>query len=69
MSNARLNQKLINARRKKHWSQEDVAGMLEVAPSTMRRWETEGKRPQPYHRKNLCDLFGMSEEELGIQRK
>lgn len=66
MSNARLNQKLINARRKKHWSQEDVAGMLEVAPSTMRRWETEGKRPQPYHRKNLCDLFGMSEEELGI---
>lgn len=62
-----LNEKLIQARLRKGWTQEEACEQVGVP--NVRSWqrrETEGVVPSPYFRKRLCEVFGLSLEELGI---
>jgi transcriptional regulator with XRE-family HTH domain len=66
MEEKRPNYLLIFARHEKGWTQEEVAGQIEVTSSTIRRWEREGVFPEPIHLRKLVKLFGKSEQELGF---
>src|SRR5437868_622898 len=59
------NELLTKARDKRRWTQLELAEKLGVAESTVRRWE-RGYAPSRRLRSRLCDLFGMTAEELGI---
>ncbi len=62
-----LNEKLIQARLRKGWTQEEACEQVGVPNvRSWQRWETEGVVPSPYFRKRLCEVFGLSLEELGI---
>jgi transcriptional regulator with XRE-family HTH domain/tetratricopeptide (TPR) repeat protein len=59
---------LVEARMRKGWSQEDLAAKMEVRRSTVSEWERGVKAPYPTHVQRLCEIFGMTPEELGIAR-
>lgn len=58
--------RLMQARLKREWSQQDVATQLGIIPLTVSRWERGVVKPRRYYRTLLCDLFHMSAEELGF---
>ena len=60
------NLKLRNARRRNNWKQQDVADRIGTTPLSVGRWERGEAFPSAYYRKQLCDLFRMSPEELGF---
>ena len=52
-------------RKKRGWSQEDLARLIEVSLSTVQRWESKGAKPARHSRKELARLFlenGLSEK-------
>lgn len=57
---------LVEARRRKGWSQEDLAEKLEVRRSTVSEWERGVTSPYPTHIQRLCEVFSMTPEELGL---
>jgi transcriptional regulator with XRE-family HTH domain len=57
---------LIVARERLHLSQEEVGRKLGVSKSTVYRWEKKGDVPQPYHIRQLCELYAMSARDLGF---
>jgi transcriptional regulator with XRE-family HTH domain len=57
---------LVEARLRRGWSQEDLAAKIEVRRSTVSEWERGVKAPYPTHVKRLCEVFGMTPEELGL---
>ncbi|MBV8695370.1 MAG: tetratricopeptide repeat protein, partial [Ktedonobacteraceae bacterium] len=64
---------LTQARLARRWSQQEVADKLGTTHVNVSRWERGLTRPGPYFRNRLCNLFGMTEEELelgpaGMQR-
>lgn len=65
---ATANRRLISARERRGWTQAEVAAALGVSELTVGRWERGETFPHPYHRKKLCELFGKSEQELGVSR-
>jgi transcriptional regulator with XRE-family HTH domain len=60
------NRKLRNARIGNNWTQQDVADRIGTTPLSVGRWERGEAFPSAYYRQQLCDLFGMSSEELGF---
>jgi transcriptional regulator with XRE-family HTH domain len=60
------NLKLRNARMRNNWKQQDVADRIGTTPLSVGRWERGEAFPSAYYRQQLCDLFGMSLEELGL---
>jgi transcriptional regulator with XRE-family HTH domain len=57
---------LIAARERQHLSQQEVAEKLGVSKSAVHRWEKKGDVPQPYHIRQLCDLYSMTARDLGF---
>src|SRR5713101_7904713 len=53
-------------REKRGWSQADLAEKVQSDFKTIYRWETGKSVPHPLHRQKICELFGMSAEELGL---
>lgn len=53
-------------RRSAGYTQDELAKLLEVAPSTLRRWEAGETAPGPYHLAKVCQLLRTSPERLGF---
>src|SRR6266581_4174238 len=66
MEEKRPNLKLRNARTRNNWKQQDVADRIGATALSVGRWERGEAFPSAYYRQQLCDLFGMSLEELGF---
>jgi transcriptional regulator with XRE-family HTH domain len=60
------NVKLRNARIDNNWTQQDVADRVGVTPLTVGRWERGEVFPTAHYRQRLCEVFGISLEELGL---
>jgi len=52
-----LQEKVKALRKKKGWSQEDLAREIDVSLSTVQRWEKRGAKPVRHARKELERLF------------
>lgn len=57
-----LREKVKELRKKKGWSQEDMAHEVGVSLSTVQRWERQGGKPTRLARRELRRLF----QETGI---
>lgn len=57
-----LKEKIKKLRRKKDWTQEDLAREISVSLSTVQRWEKQGGQPTRLARRELTALF----REAGI---
>jgi putative transcriptional regulator len=53
----RLSEKLKELRKKKGWTQEDMAREIHVSLSTVQRWEKKGGEPTKLARRELRRLF------------
>jgi len=53
-------------REKRGWSQADLAEKVQSDFKTVYRWEAGKSVPHPFHRQKICELFGISAEELGL---
>src|SRR5689334_16283232 len=67
--NDERNHKFTQARKYRNWKQSDIADELDVDVRTVGRWETGKTYPSPYAMRQICKLFGMSEEELGFVKQ
>ena len=59
-----LGQRLIELRKAKHLSQEEVAEKLNVTRQTISKWETNQRSPEFDKILPLCELFEISTDEL-----
>ena len=59
-----LGEKLLSYRKKKGLSQEEVADILHVTRQTVSKWETDQSTPDFDKVVPICDLYGVSTEEL-----
>ena len=59
-------ERLIAERLRRRWTQLEVADHLGTTPGNVSRWERGITSPGPYFRSRLCELFGMSAQELGL---
>lgn len=64
-----LGQRLIELRKEKHLSQEEVAEKLNVTRQTVSKWETDQSSPDFDKIVPLCELFEISTDELVTGRK
>jgi peptide/nickel transport system substrate-binding protein len=62
------NERLRRARSLKGWSQADLAEQVGTSFEIVSRWERGVTAPSPYYRERLCDVLGLSAEELGLLR-
>ena len=53
----RLSEKVKELRKKKGWSQEDLAREIDVSLSAVQRWEKKGGKPTRLARRELRKLF------------
>lgn len=53
-------------RKRRGWSQEDLASELGIDVKTVRRWESGERVPHPYNRPPLFTLFGKDAETFGL---
>ncbi len=53
-------------RQARGWTQTDLAGRLQIAPSTVANWEQRRAWPQPATLLRLADLFGVSVEAIAF---
>ena len=61
------NEKLKRERLRRHWTHAQLAELLAIAdPRTISRWERGVDHSKPALRQKLCEVFGKSEEELGL---
>lgn len=60
---------IAQERRKKNWTQKQLAEMIGVANSTLNQWETGLRRPNIDMLIRLTEIFGCTADELlGISR-
>ena len=59
-----LGERLINLRKEKHLSQEELAEKLGVTRQTISKWETEESKPDFDKIIPLCMVLGISSDEL-----
>lgn len=64
-----LGEKLYELRKEKNLSQEEVADRLNVTRQTVSKWETNQSTPDFDKIVPLCELFGISTEELLTGKK
>lgn len=57
---------LIEERKRRQWSQQEMADLLGTTQHTVSRWERGASAPGPYFRTKLCALFGKTAQELGL---
>ena len=57
-----LSEKVKELRKKKGWTQEDLAREIDISLSTVQRWERKGGKPTRLARRALNKLF----QEAGI---
>lgn len=62
------NQRLVDERHQRHWSQQEVADRVGTTPVNVSRWERGVTVPDSYFRYQICSLFEKTAEELGLQR-
>ncbi|WP_158840547.1 helix-turn-helix domain-containing protein [Saccharothrix deserti] len=58
--------RFASARRAAGYTQERLAGVLGVDPSTVRRWEAGDSEPLPHVRRKLAELLTVSPDELAF---
>lgn len=58
--------RLVGERLKRNWSQSYVAIKCDVDQGTVSRWERDISMPTGESRRRLCELFGMTGKELGL---
>lgn len=64
-----MNSRLKEERRRHGWRVGYVAEQCGVAgEKTIRRWENGMASPSPANMRRLCTLFGMTAEELGLNK-
>ena len=59
-----LGERLVNLRKQKHLSQEEVAYKLNVTRQTVSKWELDQSTPDFDKVVPLCELYGISTDEL-----
>lgn len=57
---------LTEERKRRGWSQREVADLLGTTQHNVSRWEAGQTTPGPYFRAKLCALFDKSPSELGL---
>src|SRR5256885_11941370 len=62
------NLRLRNERERRGWSRNYVAEKIGSDIQTVARWERGATFPTPCLRQELCELFEMSADELGLLR-
>lgn len=62
--NMSLGQRLMELRKEKHLSQEEVADQLNVTRQSVSKWETDQSTPDFDKILPICELFGITTEEL-----
>ena len=60
----KLGERLLNLRKAKHLSQEEVAEKLNVTRQTVSKWETDQSTPDFDKIAPLCKLYGITSDEL-----
>jgi len=63
MERARLSQ----ARHKKLWTLEEAAERIGVDPASLSRWEKGKSSPPPVNVQRLCNAYGMTAQQLGLE--
>lgn len=63
---SRPNVRLKAARKRRCWSQQELADQLHITVNSVSRWERGISSPGPYFQRQLCALFGLSAQELGL---
>jgi transcriptional regulator with XRE-family HTH domain len=58
--------KLVEARLKRHWSQAEAAEAVGVDYLTLYRWEAGKSTPRGYNLRSLCEVYGLTAAELGL---
>lgn len=64
-----LGNKLLNLRKAKQLSQEEVADKLNVTRQTISKWETEQSTPDFDKIAPICELYGITTDELLTGKK
>src|SRR5437867_1822456 len=62
------NYQLQAARAQRMWTQDEAAAKVGVDTQTFWRWENGEQKPRAYSLRKLCEVFGLSAEELGFGR-
>ena len=60
---------LVEARLKKHWSQEEAAEAIGIDHNTLYRWEAGKATPRGYNLRKLCEIYGVTATDLGFDQK
>ncbi len=60
------NEALRRQRLLRGWSHKKVADLLGTSEVMVGRWEGGKKKTSPFYQEKLCDIFGMTAEELGF---
>ena len=63
-----ISQKIKRLRKKKDWTQEDMAREIGVSLSTIQRWEKRGGNPIRIAARELNRLFGEAGIAIGKQK-
>ncbi len=61
-----INRRLIEARKARGWTQTYLASQLAMSAITVSRWEHGIQVPQAYGVHRLCQIFGLTDRELGF---
>lgn len=64
-----IGEKLLELRKSKHLSQEEVAARLNVSRQTISKWETDQSMPDFDKIVPLCELYGISADDLLMIKK
>ena len=59
---------LKQERKKRNWTQRYLADQVGVDSQTVGRWERGETKPFPIYRQELCKIFDMTSEELGLSQ-
>ena len=66
-----IGEKILNLRKARGWSQEELAEQIGVSRQAVSRWESDSAKPDADKIIAICDLFGVSADYLlrDIERK
>lgn len=59
-----IGEKILNMRKARGWSQEDLAERVGVSRQAVSRWEADSAKPDADRIIAICDLFGVSADYL-----
>lgn len=59
-----IGEKILNLRKARGWSQEELAERIGVTRQAVSRWESDSAKPDADKIVALCDLFGVSADYL-----